>query len=196
MIFQNRRSTGMRRRFMRNQEGAAAVEFAMVAPIFLALMFSIMELGWVFFLDNLAEVSAGDASRLIRTGQIQKISTDDDPDAQRKAVFDEVCKTAKVLGACDEIITVEVTTYDDFSALASDNSDVVCNNSSKDERDNLQFNPGGDDSIVRVRICILYESFNPGVGMSLKQTQGQPNRIIMQELFRNEPFSRNGSTSS
>ena len=36
------------RSFRRSQDGSAAVEFAMIAPIFFALIFAVMETGLVF----------------------------------------------------------------------------------------------------------------------------------------------------
>jgi len=193
-MFKRDKNKSLYRRFLRNQDGSNAVEFALVVPVFLALMFSISELGWVYFTDNLNAVTANDAARLIRTGQIQSISTESDPDAQRRVIFNEVCKTARIYGACSDVITVEVVTYPTFAALAADNSDIVCSNSTQEAQDSIRFDPGTDDSIVRVRICILYDSFNPAVGLSLQQTHGGRNRIVMQELFRNEPFSRNVRT--
>ncbi|MEL6790314.1 MAG: TadE/TadG family type IV pilus assembly protein [Pseudomonadota bacterium] len=177
--------------FFKNKKGMAAVEFAMVAPVFFALLFSIMEVGWVFFSEGVAERAKKEATRLIRTGQIQQISTENDPEAQRKAVYSAVCKLSKVFGACSESLTVDVVTFDSFKQLAEDDSEVICQNSSKDLRDKLKFNPGSDDSIVRVRICILYNTLNPAIGLSLKQTSGESDRIIAQHIFRNEPFEKN-----
>jgi len=178
-------------RFLKNKRGMAAVEFALVSPAFFALFFTVLEVGWVFYAEGIAERAKKEATRLIRTGQIQQISQENDPEAQRKAVYASVCKFAKVFGNCDETVTVEVVTYDTFKQLSKDDTDVVCQNSSKDLRDQLSFDPGEDDSIVRVRICILYKTLNPAIGMSLKQTTGEKDRLVAQHIFRNEPFSKN-----
>ncbi|MEL6380287.1 MAG: TadE/TadG family type IV pilus assembly protein, partial [Pseudomonadota bacterium] len=171
-------------RFLRNKKGMAAVEFALVAPVFFALLFSIMEVGWVFFSEGIAERAKKDATRLIRTGQIQQISTENDPEAQRKAVYNAVCKLSQVFGPCSESLTVDVVTFDSFKQLADDDSEVICQNSSKDLRDKLKFDPGSDDSIVRVRICILYKTINPAIGLSLKQTSGEKDRKICWAIIR------------
>lgn len=179
------------KRFLRNNKGMAAVEFALVAPAFFALFFSILEVGWVFYSEGVIERAKKDATRMIRTGQIQQISTENDPEAQRRAVFNEVCKLAKIFGPCEESLTVDVVTFGTFAQLAADESEVICQNSSQDLRDQLTFDPGTDDSIVRVRICVLYKTLNPAIGLSLKQTSGEKDRIIAQHIFRNEPFQRN-----
>lgn len=37
---------------MRHRRGAAAIEFAMLLPVFLALLFGVIEFGWYFFLRS------------------------------------------------------------------------------------------------------------------------------------------------
>ena len=54
-----------------DRRGAAAVEFALVAPPFLALLFAILELALVFFASQALETVTQDSSRLIMTGQAQ-----------------------------------------------------------------------------------------------------------------------------
>ena len=43
------------RRFRRNRRGSAAVEFALVAPVFFALLFAIIETAMVFFAGQVLE---------------------------------------------------------------------------------------------------------------------------------------------
>src|SRR4051812_32412430 len=59
------------RRFLKKDDGAAAVEFALVATPFLALVFAIMETALVFFAGQTLETAAADSARLIMTGQAQ-----------------------------------------------------------------------------------------------------------------------------
>src|ERR1700687_1379750 len=58
-------------RLLRREDGAAAVEFALVAAPFLALLFAIMETALVFFAGQYLETVVTDTSRLIMTGQAQ-----------------------------------------------------------------------------------------------------------------------------
>ena len=55
--------------FARHQDGAAAVEFALVAVPFLALLFAILETALVFFAGQTLETAASDSARMIMTGQ-------------------------------------------------------------------------------------------------------------------------------
>ena len=59
------------RRFVRQQDGSAAVEFSMVAIPFLGLTFAILETALVFFAGQTLETAVTDSARLIMTGQAQ-----------------------------------------------------------------------------------------------------------------------------
>src|SRR5580698_11501526 len=59
------------RRFRRNRGGSAAVEFALVAPVFFALLFAIIETAIMFFASQVLETITQDSARMILTGQAQ-----------------------------------------------------------------------------------------------------------------------------
>jgi len=48
---------GVLRRFRRSRGGSAAVEFALVAPLFFALLFAIIETAMMFFATHTASIS-------------------------------------------------------------------------------------------------------------------------------------------
>src|ERR1700722_9831214 len=52
------------------EEGAAAIEMAFAAPVFLLLLLGIFELGYMVFVQSVLDGCARDAARLIRTGQV------------------------------------------------------------------------------------------------------------------------------
>src|SRR5215472_12297774 len=78
-LFKTRLAAGLRRlvtrsklgRLIERQEGTAAVEFAIVAAPFLALVFAIMETALVFFAGQALETAVAQSSRWIMTGQAQ-----------------------------------------------------------------------------------------------------------------------------
>src|SRR5271163_3188123 len=62
------------RRFRRNRRGSAAVEFALVAPVFFALLFAIIETAIMFFASQVLETITQESARMILTGQAQTAS--------------------------------------------------------------------------------------------------------------------------
>ena len=101
------------RRFRRNRSGTAAVEFALVAPIFFAVLFAIIELALVFFASQMLETVTQDTSRLVMTGQAQKAE-------YTQAKFkEEVCAKLTVMFDCVNGVSIDVQSYKAFSAVTS-----------------------------------------------------------------------------
>jgi Flp pilus assembly protein TadG len=62
---------GLMRRGRRDSSGATVVEFALVLPAFLAMLFSIFEIGMLFFKQMLLDNALQTASRTVLTGATQ-----------------------------------------------------------------------------------------------------------------------------
>ncbi|SJZ65603.1 TadE/TadG family type IV pilus assembly protein [Consotaella salsifontis] len=54
----------------RDRGGAAALEFALVAPIFFALVFSIFEAGWLMTQSMMLDQAVEGTVRLLRLGKL------------------------------------------------------------------------------------------------------------------------------
>ena len=92
------------RRFRRNRRGSAAVEFAMIATPFFALLFAIIETGIVFFAGQVLEAGMQDTARLLYTHQAQDAGM---TQAQFKT---NLCNRISVLMSCSGI-DVDVKFY-------------------------------------------------------------------------------------
>ncbi|RZA23118.1 MAG: pilus assembly protein, partial [Proteobacteria bacterium] len=60
-----------RRRLRADQKGSAAIEFALIAPVFFALLMGIIEGGLVYVSQATLQNGVSEMSRLVRTGQAQ-----------------------------------------------------------------------------------------------------------------------------
>ena len=191
-----RNITGARKRSLTtrlfvNKDGTAAIEFAIVAPIFMALMFSLFEIGWFFYTNSIVDASVADAARLIETGQLQKSTGTDEQ--KKQAMFNAVCNILHEFGDCTTRLTVEVQTFPDFATLAAANNPATCADAPQAERDAIPFSPGTELSIVRVRICFIYTTINPAIGVNVSEPGTNKRRLISQSVFRSEPYLSNGS---
>lgn len=183
------------RRFLRNRSGASAVEFAIVVPVFLALMMSTFEVGWFYFVNASVDAATTNIARFIRTGQAQKNGYA--TQADRDDFFaEEVCPKLRFLADCESRLTAEVQTFDSFEELAEDTSPVTCSDSQPEAIQNLEFEPGTDNAIVRVRICLIYDTLNPAIGLNLSKTDGGQRRLAATYILRVEPYSKNTKTST
>jgi Flp pilus assembly protein TadG len=84
----------LRNRFLGDRRGATAVEFALVAPIFLALLGATLETALAFWSNQILETALTDASRQLYTGQFQAANkaTTDKTQLLNKLRAEELCK--------------------------------------------------------------------------------------------------------
>jgi Flp pilus assembly protein TadG len=167
------------RRFARGEDGAAAVEFAMVAAPFLALMFAIMETALVFFASQTLETAVADSARLIMTGQAQSQSFSQ---AQFK---DAVCAKIKGLFDCAGGLQIDVKTYTSFGSV--DNSAPLDANGNL--KTNFGYQPGGPGDIVVVRLMYQWPVYASLLGFNLGDMAGNKRLIMATAAFRNEPYN-------
>ena len=167
------------RRFIRQQDGATAVEFAMVAAPFLAMVFAIIETALVFFAGQALETAGADSARLIMTGQAQTQGYD-------QARFKQaVCAKIYGLFDCTNGLYVDVKNYTTFGSISTAKP--------LDSSGNLQtgtfgYQPGGPGSIVVVRLMYQWPVYVSLLGLNLADSAGSKRLLMSTVAFRNEPY--------
>jgi Flp pilus assembly protein TadG len=170
---------GAARRFARGQGGAAAVEFALVAAPFLALIFAILETALVFFASQTLESAASNAGRLIMTGQAQTAGYSQ---ADFKTA---VCNyLAGGLFNCANGVYVDVETYSTFSSI---NTTPPVTNGQLNTA-NMNYVPGGPGDIVVVRLYYQWPIYVSLLGDNLSNLNGGNRLLVATSVFRNEPY--------
>src|SRR6202042_2419371 len=97
-------------RFRRHRRGSAAVEFALVAPIFIGLLFAIIEVALMFFASQVLETVTQASARYLLTGQAQSGGL---TQAQFKTY---VCSQIPALFTCANV-QVNVQSYPSFASI-------------------------------------------------------------------------------
>ena len=167
------------RRLVRQQDGAAAVEFALVAAPFLALVFAIMETAIVFFAGQALETAAADSARLIMTGQAQTQGLD------QAGFKNAVCAKIYGLFDCQNGVYVDVKKFTSFQNVTMPNP-VDANGNFQN---NFSYQPGGAGEIVVVRLFYQYPVYVSLLGFSLSNVNGGKRLLAATAAFRNEPFA-------
>jgi Flp pilus assembly protein TadG len=166
------------RRFVRRQDGAAAVEFALIAAPFLALTFAILETAFVFFAGQTLEAAAADSARLIMTGQAQSagFTAGDFKNA--------VCARIFALFDCANGVYVDVKTYTSFSSVvtASPVSNGQLNTGS------MAYQPGDVGNIVVVSLYYQWPIYVSMLGDNLSNLNGNKRLLVATSVFRVEPY--------
>lgn len=165
------------RRFARRNDGAAAVEFGMVAAPFLALMFAIMETALVFFASQTLETAVADSARLIMTGQAQSQSFNA---GQFKT---SVCSKIGGLFDCTSGLYVDVKTYPKFADIDSTPPTIK-----PDGSIDTSYNAGGPGDIVVVRLMYQWPVYASLLGLNLSNLGNNKRLLIATAAFRNEPY--------
>jgi Flp pilus assembly protein TadG len=170
--------TSILHRFRRNRRGSAAVEFALVAPIFFAVLFAIIELALVFFASQILETVTQDTARLIMTGQAQNAAF---TQAQFK---NAVCAKLTVMFDCVNGVAIDVQSYTTFSTV--DISSPI--DASKNFVPPNNYLPGGPTDIVVVRLFYKWPVFVTGLGFNLANLSGNKRLLTATAAFQNEPY--------
>jgi Flp pilus assembly protein TadG len=166
------------RRFHRNRRGSTAVEFAMVAPMFLALLYAVLETSMVFFAGQALETMTQDSARTIMTGQSQTAGYD------MKNFHDQVvCNQIKIFFSCANVF-VDVQSYPAFANINI--SSQIDNGGCFVPPTN--YNPGGPSQIVVVRLFYQWPLVVTGLGYNISNVCGSKRLLAATAAFQTEPY--------
>lgn len=170
------------RLFRRDKRGAIAVEFALVAPVFLAVSFSIFETGWMMTKSMMLEMALDKTVRELRIGRPESFTHD--------YVKTKICEQAIVYFDCKNRMMVELIPINDGAALPT--GAARCVDRGVVTQPPHSFDPGARNKLVFVRACAIADPLTPGIGVGLrlqKDVQGGY-RMIAQSAFLNEPAAQ------
>ncbi len=173
--------------FKRDDRGATAIEFAIVAVPFLTIVLATMEVGIHYFAARTMDSGVDKAARLLRTGQL--------PPSASIAQFRQAL--------CDETGTGGVMFLFDCNAFKVDVREIARftpqttprkPDGSLDEGA-LQFTPGGPETINMVRVYYEWPAFLNWAGfdandddMSVPEWSGNKRLFAAVAMYQNEPF--------
>lgn len=172
------------RRFARQQGGAAAIEFALVAAPFIGLTFAILETALVFFAGQTLETAASEAGRLIMTGQAQTAGYSQDNFKTQVCGF-----LAGGLFDCANGVYVNVQSYSSFSAV--NNTPPVTNGQLN--TGSMAYSPSGPGCIVAVQLYYQWPIYVTFFGDNLTNLNNGYRLLVATSVFRNEPYGPTGT---
>lgn len=178
----NARRAGRLRGLLRlagDETGATAVEFALIALPFFALILATIETALVFFAGQALETAVATAARTIRTGQAQSQSLSP---ADFKT---SVCSQLLYLFNCDAGLYIDVKTYANFGAITL-GVPVDANGNLK--KTDYSYTPGHGSDIVVVNAYYEWPVFINKLGNNLADMPDGTHLLVATAAFRNEPF--------
>jgi Flp pilus assembly protein TadG len=171
-------------------KGSAAIEFALIAPVFFILLMGTIETGVIFFAQSTLQNAVNDTARLVRTGQTGCYTTSGgNCVAMTQAQFrTQLCSEASaLLQDCNGAsLQFDVTAYPSGFSNASNSSPL-------DGGGNLPtltvFNVGSACDVVLVRAFYKWQVFTPGLAFFLQNVAGGYHLVSTAAAFRNEPYT-------
>ncbi len=179
------RSEGLNRRFLRrflkSQDGAAAVEFALVAAPFFFVLGSIAETGLMLFSEYVIQNAVQGAAREIRTNQVTfEDGTLKKTEAEFKTMF---CGSLTSLIDCEGAVTVYVDSDNDFASLEAAMPDFIAIGSGGPS----SYVPGQPLDAVGVVATYDWDFAFPLMDFLGNIDGGSKRRLHGIAIFRNEP---------
>jgi Flp pilus assembly protein TadG len=171
-------------------KGSAAIEFALVAPVFFILLMGTVETGVIFFAQSTLQNAVNDTARMVRTGQTGCFTTSGgNCVAMTQAQFrTQICGEASaILQDCNGTsLQFDVQAYSSGFSTASNSSPL-------DGGGNLPpltaFNVGNACDVVLVRAYYKWPVFTPILGFFLQNVAGGYHLLSTAAAFRNEPYT-------
>ncbi|MBF0168561.1 MAG: pilus assembly protein [Alphaproteobacteria bacterium] len=180
----------LRKHLVRPNRGSLGVEFAILAPFFLLLLFAIIESGLLLLNSVVLEGAAQEAGRQVRTGSVQNAGS---PEVEFKRLL---CENLYGIMPCTEL-TYIVSSFPDF---ATANIPDMYDANGNQIASSYQATSPGD--IVVVRVARPWNFITPIEGLlSLIAAQSHSGSYIGWDIFRlqttvvfrNEPFNPPGT---
>lgn len=170
------------RRFRRNRRGSAAVEFALVAPIFFVMLFAIIETALMFFAAQVLETGTQDSARLMLTHQAQ------DANMTQAQFKQDLCGRVVVLLSCADVY-VDVKSYPEGAAVNI--SDPIDGGGNFVNNFSYQTAPAGSANTVVVRAFYQWPLFVTGLGYNIanigRNSSNSKRLLAATAAFRVEP---------
>ena len=165
------------RALLRNEQGTAAVEFALLVLPFFVFLFCILDMALMFFVDSALDSALHTAARSVRVGNAHANGWD-------LATFkSNVCDGMALAFGCEDELLVTTTTMSDFSSM-SFTSPVSGGVLSVTE----SFSPAGSGDYVMIQAFLPWDSLLAAIGADVNTLADGTYVLSASVVFRNEPF--------
>jgi Flp pilus assembly protein TadG len=161
-------------------KAASAVEFAIIAAPFVALLIAILQTALVFFASRVLDETAEQASRYIFTGQAQTA-------AMTQTQFaNYLCQKSSTLFSCSNFM-INVQNYSSF-ASANTSTPTLTFDSSGAVTNQWAWSPGNPGDIVIVQVMYQWPVMLGPLGFNLANLANGNRLLVSTVAFKTEPF--------
>jgi Flp pilus assembly protein TadG len=166
-------------RFLRGREGGAATEFALVAAPFIALVLAILQVGLIYFAQQALETDVEASARQVLTGQALSQGL------TQSQFANVVCTNNPGLFTCGNFM-IDLQPATSF-ANAVVTAPTLTFDSSGKVTNAWQYNLGGPNQIMVMRVMYMWPVFLGPLGLNLVDVSNNTHLLMSTAVFRNEP---------
>ncbi|HTC04717.1 MAG TPA: TadE/TadG family type IV pilus assembly protein [Xanthobacteraceae bacterium] len=176
------------RAFFRCHKGATAVEFALVAAPFLALLVAILQAALVFFASRVLDEVTEEAARNLMTGQAQQGNV-----TQANFLNNYVCggsNTSALVSAlftCSKIM-VNVQNYPDFASANVSSPTLTFNPTNGNVTNTWSYNTGNPGDVLVIEVIYEWPIVLGPLGMNLSNLSDGNRELVSVAVFKSEPY--------
>ena len=168
------------RRFAAERSGTTAVEFALIAPPFFALLFAIFETTLFLFAQSTLQNAANQASRLMMTGQTQNAGT------TQSQFASQICPMVSALFTCSKLM-VNVATYSSGSSMST-SAPTLTYNSDGSVSNTWSYDVGTPGQLMVVQLIYQWPIIGIPLGSVLPSLGNGTTERMGVAAFRVEPY--------
>jgi Flp pilus assembly protein TadG len=170
------------RRFGGAQQGTTAIEFALIAPVFIALLVAIFETTLFLFAQANLQYAAMETGRLFMTGQAQN------GNMTQSQLQSTVCPMVQQIFNCSNLVIV-VQSYASIGCVSTTAPQLYNANGTLSSG---TFSPGSPGDLMVVQIAYPWSLVTGPLGFTLANQSNGTSEIMGISAFRVEPY---GSSS-
>ena len=169
------------KRFLKDEDGNASMEFAILFPFFMFIFVSIVELGFITTRAILLERGVDMAGREVRLELI--------PNLSHSTLRDRICLHSTILTNCKSDLFVELQGFDENAAFPQNQAECRDRSDEDDLSPKTNFSPGLRSEIMFIRACMIVDPLVPGlgIGLGLPRASGGGHQLVSFTAFMNEP---------
>jgi Flp pilus assembly protein TadG len=168
------------------QKGATAIEFALIAAPFMALLVALFETALVFFAARVLDEVTEEASRYILTGQAQQANMTQAGFQTYLCTSTDTAALVSALFNCNNLM-INVESYSAFSS-ASTATPTLTYNANGSVSNTWSYSPGSAGSIVVVQVMYQWPIILGPLAFNLSNLSNGDRLLISTAVFKSEPY--------
>lgn len=172
--------------FFRCTKGATAVEFALVAGPFIALVVALFQTILVFFSSAVLDEVTEEASRYILTGQAQTSNMTQAGFANYVCTSSNTAGLVSALFNCNNLM-INIQAYSSFSA-ANASTPTLTFNGNGTVSNTWTYGTGNPGDIVVVQVMYQWPIVLGPLGFRLSNLSNGNRLLVSTAVFKNEPY--------